>query len=180
MRLVTAAISSFRSNAVAYVALFVALGGSSLATIELPRGSVGTAQLRAGAVTNDKIRSHSLRAQAFAPGVIPKEASTARLHTVVVFGPNPPLPPSCGIGGCPQSSRGSSITSVAVCPAGEQVLGGGYKMSSENPAGGEIVTASVPAVNQKAQGWAVTFELTEDGYLFSFDNQAWAVCASSA
>ena len=46
---------SVRKNAIAYLALFVALGGTSYAAINLPAGSVGTRQLRAGAVTAVKV-----------------------------------------------------------------------------------------------------------------------------
>ncbi|MGH3263853.1 MAG: hypothetical protein ACRDNS_17890 [Trebonia sp.] len=44
-----------RVNAVAYVALFVALGGTSYAAVNLPAGSVGTTQLRNGSVTGAKL-----------------------------------------------------------------------------------------------------------------------------
>ena len=44
-----------RSQAVAYIALFVALGGTSYAALSLPAGSVGTRQLRSGAVTGTKL-----------------------------------------------------------------------------------------------------------------------------
>ncbi len=44
-----------RGSAVAYVALFVALGGTSYAAIKLPAGSVGTTQLKKGAVTPTKL-----------------------------------------------------------------------------------------------------------------------------
>lgn len=49
-----------RSQAVAYVALFVALGGTSYAAIALPAGSVHTRQLHNGAVTNSKLARHAI------------------------------------------------------------------------------------------------------------------------
>lgn len=49
-----------RSNLVGYLALFVALGGTSYAAISLPAGSVGTTQLRNGAVTARKIANGSI------------------------------------------------------------------------------------------------------------------------
>ena len=68
-----------RRNAVAYVALFVALGGVSYAAVSLPRNSVGTAQLkrgavraadvRAGAVTSRAIKDRTIQARDIAPGV---------------------------------------------------------------------------------------------------------------
>jgi hypothetical protein len=56
---------------VACLALLVALGGTGYAALRLPAGSVGTAQLRNGAVTGKKVRAHSLVASNFAPGQIP-------------------------------------------------------------------------------------------------------------
>jgi hypothetical protein len=44
-----------KSNAIAYAALFVALGGTSYAATNLPAGSVGTKQLRNGSVTASKL-----------------------------------------------------------------------------------------------------------------------------
>jgi hypothetical protein len=41
----------FRSNVVAYVALFVALGGTSYAAVQLPVGSVGNRQIRNHSIT---------------------------------------------------------------------------------------------------------------------------------
>jgi hypothetical protein len=47
----TKALSHLKSNAVAYLALFIALGGTSYAAIRLPAGSVGNRQLKNHAVT---------------------------------------------------------------------------------------------------------------------------------
>lgn len=44
-----------QSNAIAYLSLFIALGGTSMAAITLPTGSVGTRQLRNGAVSPIKL-----------------------------------------------------------------------------------------------------------------------------
>jgi hypothetical protein len=49
------ALAHLRSNAVAYAALFVALGGTSYAALNLPAGSVRTKQLHNGAVTPPKL-----------------------------------------------------------------------------------------------------------------------------
>jgi hypothetical protein len=70
--------SHLQHNVVGYVALFVALGGTSYAALKLPASSVGAKQIRSGAVTEKKlarsavtdrvVRRGSLRASAFAPG----------------------------------------------------------------------------------------------------------------
>ena len=49
-----------RANAIAYLALFVALGGTSYAAINLPAGSVGTRQLHNGSVTSRKLANGSV------------------------------------------------------------------------------------------------------------------------
>jgi hypothetical protein len=49
-----------RGNAVGYVALFIALGGTSYAAT-LPRNSVGNKQIKNNAVTSSKIRNASIK-----------------------------------------------------------------------------------------------------------------------
>jgi len=56
-----------KNNAVAYVALFVALGGTGYAAINLPAGSVGSRQLRAGSVTESKLAGRSVSAAKLDP-----------------------------------------------------------------------------------------------------------------
>lgn len=53
---------------ISLIALFVALGGTSYAAITLPKNSVGTKQLKNGAVTKAKINKKTLTALKGAPG----------------------------------------------------------------------------------------------------------------
>jgi hypothetical protein len=58
-------MSSIRSrlsyaNVMATIAVFLALGGGAVAAFHLPARSVGTKQLRRGAVTGAKVKAHSL------------------------------------------------------------------------------------------------------------------------
>lgn len=48
-------LTYMRHHAIALIALFVALGGTSYAALNLPAGSVGTRQLHNGAVTGKKL-----------------------------------------------------------------------------------------------------------------------------
>jgi hypothetical protein len=57
---ITAILRHLRSQAVAYAALFIALGGTGYAAINLPAHSVGARQLRRGAVGNAQLQNHSI------------------------------------------------------------------------------------------------------------------------
>jgi Collagen triple helix repeat (20 copies) len=62
-----AGLRHLRGNLVAYLALFLALGGTSAyAAGALPKASVGTKQLKQSAVTSAKVRDGSLQARDFA------------------------------------------------------------------------------------------------------------------
>ncbi len=64
-------IPHLRSNAVAYLALFIALSGTSYAAITLPRNSVGPTQLKSNAVTSAKVKDRSLLSKDFKAGQLP-------------------------------------------------------------------------------------------------------------
>jgi hypothetical protein len=63
-------LSHARSNSIAYVALFVALGGTGYAAVSLAPGSVGTRALRNGAVTTKKLANGSVTPVKLNPGTI--------------------------------------------------------------------------------------------------------------
>jgi hypothetical protein len=60
-----------RRHHLALLALLIALGGTSYAAVRIPVNSVGTAQLKASAVTSAKVRNGSLLARDFAAGSLP-------------------------------------------------------------------------------------------------------------
>jgi hypothetical protein len=60
-------LAHVRNNAVAYLALFVALGGTSYAAFSLPANSVGSRELRNGAVTSHKLAKHAVTAATLDP-----------------------------------------------------------------------------------------------------------------
>lgn len=123
---------------VAAVALLVALGGTSVAAVsQVPRNSVGAAQLKANAVTNPKlasnsvtsaeVRNQSLRRADFAPGQLPAGPT----------GPQGPqgTPGTPGLSGREQVSAETPLNAIspknltATCPAGKKVIGGGVELS---------------------------------------------------
>jgi hypothetical protein len=60
-----------RHNLVGYLALFVALAGTSYAAIALPPNSVGSRQIKPNAVRSSDVRDAALLAKDFRPGELP-------------------------------------------------------------------------------------------------------------
>lgn len=60
-----------RTNLVAYLSLFVALGGTSYAAAKLPTNSVGASQIKQNAVRSGEVKDRSLLARDFRPGQLP-------------------------------------------------------------------------------------------------------------
>ena len=56
LRITRRGLAHLRRNTVGYLALTIALGGTSYAAVELPRDSVGAEQLRSGAVGRSELR----------------------------------------------------------------------------------------------------------------------------
>jgi hypothetical protein len=94
---------------VALVALFVASSGGAYAALNLPANSVGTKQLKNGAVTGVKVKHRSLLASDFKHGQLPKGAKG-----------NPG----------PKGNPGVSITSAPLQPGDAQCPSGGSKFTS--------------------------------------------------
>jgi hypothetical protein len=67
-------------NVMSSLALFLAVGGVSFAATTLPNNSVGTAQLRGGAINSSKVADHSLRAADFASGQLVRGPRGPRGH----------------------------------------------------------------------------------------------------
>ncbi|MDX6721199.1 MAG: hypothetical protein QOJ63_3453, partial [Solirubrobacteraceae bacterium] len=56
------------ANVVGSLALFIALGGVSYAAVKIPSASVGTDQLKEGAVTSSRVKNGTLLARDFDRG----------------------------------------------------------------------------------------------------------------
>ncbi len=151
-------LSHVRSNTVAYLALFCALGGTSYAAFRLPPNSVGNAQLKRNAVTASKVKDHSLLARDFRGGHLPAGPAGP---------PGPTTPATIGYGsiGNPQlanqavdgrvlgghwitagpftDSGGSVVFGSALCNPGERVISGSHDMYTSDP--GWHLVESVPS-----------------------------------
>ena len=169
---------------VASLALLVALGGTSYATVlNVPRNSVGTPQLKRNAVKPAKLAPNAVRtthvlngsllAADFKAGQLPSGPKGDKGDKGDAGPPGP-----VGLSGLEIVSQASSSNSfslkseVVFCPSGKRVLGGGG--ATGGAAGDVALTNSRPdtpttwlavarEVNDTNENWTLT---------------AWAVCAS--
>jgi hypothetical protein len=149
-------IASRRPSAglvVGLVALFVALGGTSYAAINLPKASVGTAQLKNGAVSAQKVKSNAIGSGKVRDGsLLAKDFKSGQLPAGAT-GPAGPAGPQGqpGAQGAqgPQGAPGisgyelvigpeitvadrASVQQTIRCPAGKRVVGGGFDSNSSS------------------------------------------------
>jgi hypothetical protein len=179
----------------AFVALLVALGGTSYAAITLPKNSVGTKQLKKNAVTSAKIKRGAVTRSDIRNGAVnsAKVADGSLMATDFKAGQlragpqGPPGPP-----GAPGKDAFGTLTYVAgpstaltandetyveaICPAGTVVTGGGIlgPMGSPDP----WINSSYPVDddgNGAPERWGgfVWNDTVDD----TLEANAWAVCA---
>ena len=115
---------------VAYIALFVALGGTSYAVVRLPANSVGAKQIKPNAVATSEVKDASLLAADFALGQVPA-------------GPRGPTGTNGATG--PAGPAGPAGAPGAQGPAGAQGLAG-----PKGPAGTAAAISTVEATAHSA------------------------------
>jgi hypothetical protein len=180
---------------VAMLALFVALGGTSVAAARLPARSVGTKQIKAGAITGSKIagnaitsakvKNGSLKAADFASGQIPAGPQGAAGHDGA--------PGSPGVSGLHIVTADSTTdttspkVAVASCAAGEAAVGGGGQVFTSVANQQDAIRTSGPVVGGNTQpttgvpdGWRVNAVQSTADTTNSFTVRAYALCAHVA
>ena len=143
---------------VAIIALVVALAGTSYAALELPRDSVGSRELKAGAVRSAEIKDRSLRMRDFARG-------TRRSLKGPPGERGPQGLPGGGTAGLPtliyrlvdaNVAEGERSSQTVGCLAGEHATGGGADIKG----GDTALIESYPKPD--GTGWWVTVENNND------------------
>jgi hypothetical protein len=125
-----------RANLAAYAALFIALGGVSYAAVKVPKNSVGTKQLKNGAVTQEKLEP-AFFAKLSAPGARgPQGAQGAKGEAG--------QPGSQGATG-PQGPQGVSASAPSNAASRVIMVDQGARLSSAASSGATPVSGLVAA-----------------------------------
>jgi hypothetical protein len=161
-------------NAVALAALVVALGGTAVAQVAIPNGSVTTPKLKNGSVTTAKIANSGVKSADIANGAVdPKKISkgavtsakiakgavtSAKIKAATITAAN--IAPGV-LGGVSPSKlavvKGDPLTvpsnatrtASVTCPAGQRAISGGFNAGVDG-----VVLAAGPTTD--GTGWLVT------------------------
>ncbi len=140
---------------VACIALMVALGGTSYATISavIPANTIGTDQLKDNAVTSAKVRDFSLRLWDFKAGQLPRGPAGPKGPPGVIAD----LIPHQSSVTVPANTVNRAYTTRSIhvrCQPGEHAIAGGTFWSSEQNDEQLITVYSRPIVERgRVVGW---------------------------
>jgi hypothetical protein len=156
------------------VALAIALGGTSYATVlQVPRNSVGPAQLKTAAVTNKKIAANAVTSAKVLNGSLVRADFRANSLPSGPAGPVGPAGPAgppglSGVERVETTSPSNSTTTKSVffaCPAGKRLIGGGARVTGGSPRvalltsfpdNDNIWRASAAETTATAASWSLT------------------------
>jgi hypothetical protein len=152
------------------IALAFALAGTGYATVlQVPRNSVGTAQLKNSAVTSAKVKNRSLLRADFAAGQLPA-GPRGPAGPVGPAGPTGPAGPA-GVSGLERvestsvSNSTTTRTQATTCPTGKRLFGGGVRLNpvlpqlvvqQSYPDNDNVYRANVREVTATAVNWSIT------------------------
>ena len=156
------------ATVIASVALLLALGGTGVAAVTaLPRNSVGTAQLKANAVTSAKVRNGTLLRADFKPGQLPAGSA----------GPQGPPGMSAREDIAAETPTDSVSPKIvrANCSAGKRVVGGGVEVGGTGRSR-VTVTENLPAGDNAWE--AEAFEIAATGLTWKLEVHA--ICVAVA
>ena len=168
---------------IACISLLVAMGGTGYATaLQVPRNSVGPAQLKTAAVTNPKLARNAVTSIKVANGSLVRADFRAGSLPAGPAGPTGPAGPAGppGVSGVERVEATSASNSVATktqtiaCPTGKRLLGGGARLNpslvgvgiaQSFPDNDNVYRVTAREFAAQGGGWSVT---------------AFAVCANAS
>jgi len=171
---------------------YAALAKNSVGSAQIKKGAVANSDLRANAVTTAKVRNASLLAADFAAGQLPKGATGA----TGASGPkgNPGATGTTGpatvqfLQAPADLADGTSASYNVFCPAGQQAIAGGARgdatdseetsVTSLRPAISAANTEP-PASGQGFTGWRITARNLPGGVVAGIRPEVWVVCVSA-
>jgi hypothetical protein len=187
------------STVAAYLALFIALGGTSYAAVKLPKNSVGASQIKTGGVGSSEVKNGSLRKGDFRASDLPVGPQGLQglqgLHGLKGDKGDKGDQGATGNVGATtvqftqaaaDLANGAETSIDAQCPAGQQGIGGGVRGDLTNSeltkvtASRPIISSSnsgAPADDGTFTGWRGTFVNENNGA--GIRPEVWVVCADA-
>ncbi len=168
-------LAHIRSNLVGWVALFVALGGTSYAAISIPRGSVGAPQLKNHAITPVKLNPADIGGNVRAWAIVGADGrliagSGKPVVTTTAVAPgeygirwSTVLPRNCAT--VANIDQRSSATETVQLPGGSQQVVGGYVSQVESRTTNRaskprlVSTTALVTLNQAGQPTPLAFDV---------------------
>lgn len=142
---------------VAFLALFVALGGAGWAALRIPPHSVGNVQLQNFSVGNAKLRPNSVGASKIIPGSVGTRQVNSSQVQLRVTGP-------CSVGAIQSIAAAGNVTCTPVLP---------------NEYGTQAATVAVQPSGTQVQSVSLPASSTVDSYLV-FGNVRWSISEDTA
>jgi hypothetical protein len=182
-------IRFLRQHSIALLALFVALGGTSMAAVQLARNSVGTLQVRNGSLQTIDLSKKARKALKGnrglrgAQGPVGGQGAKGPTGAKGATGAQGPGPSAGSVGstllkstyssvvGTPAPTAGVAVDAVAPCNPGDRVLGGGFAWNDMATTGSNMVYSTQDPLNNPTQ-WVVRGSSATAGNTL----YAWALC----
>jgi hypothetical protein len=173
------------ANVVSTIALFLALGGVSYAAVRLPANSVGTRQLKRGAVTGVKIKNRAVTSSKIAANAVsgfnvdestlaavPEATHATSADSATSAGSSPLARVHYEVKTVNVPSTFMPLTSTVACPGGLYLAGGGATVSDPNNA---YINDSAPINRTTWQASVYPYSGAPASTM-----TIWAICAPAA
>jgi hypothetical protein len=175
-----------RQHSIALLALFVALGGTSMAAAQLARNSVGTLQVRNGSLQTidmSKKARAALKGNRGLRGAQGPAGARGTTGAKGATGAQGPSPSAGSVGATLLKGTYAAVTpgiaapantfvnGTATCNAGDRVLGGGFSFQNDDSI---VVVYSTPDPLTNPNAWVARARSNSANTFF-----VWAVCLAA-